>query len=216
MYSADKSGDPLLLSPCGVCDKCSAEPCSRFSTCSLLSFVFVALGLSIVVIQIGALPAKRFLPPHNWKLPFASKEGKKTFSQRIVTGYNFVFFRRCLKPGPLVKEEPVADVEEESRPSSPAESLRSFKDLPLPPRPSLPSPPTSPAPSHPAFPPPPAGCHHHHHHHHHRHHHPYHHNQVVLAIVITTTHARPQRHYQISPLPSSSITLLQKRHHHLL
>ena len=29
VYSADKSGDPLLLSPCGVCDKCSAEPCSR-------------------------------------------------------------------------------------------------------------------------------------------------------------------------------------------
>ena len=110
---------------------------------------------------------------------------QKKVKKLFVTWYNFVFFRRCLKPGPLVKEEPVADVEEENRPSSPAESLRSFKDLPLPPRPSLSTPPTSPAPSHPAFPPPPAGCHHHRHRHHH--HHRHYHNQVVFTIVITTT-----------------------------
>ena len=39
--------------------------------------------MAIFVIQIGALPAKRFLPPHNWRLPFASKEGKKTFCDMI-------------------------------------------------------------------------------------------------------------------------------------
>ena len=65
------------------------------------------------------------------------------------------FLCRCLNPGSVVKRE--SGEPQDNRPSSPAESLRSFKDLPLPPRPrlpGLPSPPPSPSPSHPSFPPP--------------------------------------------------------------
>ena len=63
---------------------------------------------------------------------------------------------RCLNPGPVVKKEPGGAEAEDNRPSSPAESLRSFKDLLLPSRSRLPglfSPPPSPFPSHPSFPP---------------------------------------------------------------
>ena len=42
VYSADKSVDPLLLQPCGICEKCVAEPCSRFL--SFCFFCFLSLA----------------------------------------------------------------------------------------------------------------------------------------------------------------------------